>query len=68
MSVLWERLKRLIEFERTLPDGRIDGTSLIDWQAALDLVRDERWTARVVRGDDGSTDVLPHDAAELFPE
>lgn len=56
------RIERELAFERTLPDGLVDETSIADWQHLLDLVRSKGWRSEWVEGQ------APDDATELFAE
>lgn len=57
-----QRIAREIAFERTLPDGLVEGTSIVDWQCFLDLVRSQGWRSEWGAGE------APGDATELFAE
>ena len=56
------RIERELAFERTLPDGLVEETSIADWQHLLDLVRSKGWRSEWVEGE------APDDATELFAE
>ncbi|WP_116215289.1 hypothetical protein [Streptomyces olivoreticuli] len=64
-DLLWDDVKNFFapDLMGSLPDVRVPGTSVVDWQAVLDLVRSQGWSCEY--SEDGVAVRLPG-AAEML--